>query len=50
MNDMQKNNRLIPEALIPTEKPIGEANPQAPVALVIGSGFGGLAAAVRMCA
>jgi len=50
MNEMQKNNRLIPEALIPTEQRIGEANPQAPVALVIGSGFGGLAAAVRMCA
>ena len=47
---MQKNNRLRPEALIPTEQPIGEAHPQAPVALVIGSGFGGLAAAVRMCA
>ena len=47
---MQKNNGLIPEALIPTEQPIGEAHLQAPVALVIGSGFGGLAAAVRMCA
>ena len=47
---MQKNDRLIPKALIPTELPIGEANPQAPLALVIGSGFGGLAAAVRLCA
>jgi phytoene desaturase len=47
---MQKNNRLIPKALISTQPPIGEANPQAPVALVIGSGFGGLAAAVRLCA
>ena len=50
---MQKNNRLSPEALIPAERPIrpiGEVNPPAPVALVIGSGFGGLAAAVRLCA
>ncbi len=47
---MQKNNRSIPEGLIPTQHPTTEANPQAPVALVIGSGFGGLAAAVRMCA
>ena len=47
---MQKNNCLSPEALVSTERPIGEANPRAPVALVIGSGFGGLAAAVRMCA
>ena len=47
---MQKNNRLSPEALVSTERPIGEGNPRAPVALVIGSGFGGLAAAVRLCA
>lgn len=32
------------------EQPIQKADPQAPLALVIGSGFGGLAAAVRMCA
>ena len=33
----------------PVEK-VGNANPQAPLALVIGSGFGGLAAALRLCA
>ena len=47
---MQKNNSWIPEAVISTQQPIRGPNPQAPVALVIGSGFGGLAAAVRMCA
>ena len=35
---------------ITTEPPMQEVNPQAPLALVIGSGFGGLAAALRMCA
>ena len=33
-----------------TEQKIRTKNPEAPLALVIGSGFGGLAAAVRMCA
>ena len=33
-----------------TEQPTREVDPQAPLALVIGSGFGGLAAAVRLCA
>jgi len=33
-----------------TEPPHLEADPQPPLALVIGSGFGGLAAAVRLCA
>jgi len=33
-----------------TEQKIRTKNPEAPIALVIGSGFGGLAAAVRMCA
>ena len=33
-----------------TEQPILKADTKPPVALVIGSGFGGLAAAVRMCA
>ena len=47
---MQKNNSWIPEAVISTQQLIRGPNPQAPVALVIGSGFGGLAAAVRMCA
>lgn len=32
------------------ERQIRKTDPKAPVALVIGSGFGGLAAAVRMCA
>ena len=47
---MQKNNSWIPEAVISTQQLIRGPNPKAPVALVIGSGFGGLAAAVRMCA
>ena len=47
---MQKNNRWTPEAVISTPQPTRVPNPQAPVALVIGSGFGGLAAAVRLCA
>ncbi len=33
-----------------TEQATRQADPQAPLALVIGSGFGGLAAAVRLCA
>ena len=33
-----------------TDQQIQKTDPKAPVALVIGSGFGGLAAAVRMCA
>ena len=33
-----------------TEQPTREIDSQAPLALVIGSGFGGLAAAVRLCA
>ena len=40
----------MPEAVICTPQPTRVPNPQAPVALVIGSGFGGLAAAVRLCA
>ena len=40
----------MPEAVISTPQPTRVPNPQAPVALVIGSGFGGLAAAVRLCA
>jgi len=40
----------MPEAVISTPQPTRVADPQAPVALVIGSGFGGLAAAVRLCA
>ena len=33
-----------------TDQPFKKADSQAPLALVIGSGFGGLAAAVRLCA
>ena len=33
-----------------TDQQIRKTDPKAPIALVIGSGFGGLAAAVRMCA
>jgi phytoene desaturase len=33
-----------------TEQQLHKVDPQSPVALVIGSGFGGLAAAVRLCA
>ena len=47
---MQNNNRWTPEAVISTPQPTRVPNPQTPVALVIGSGFGGLAAAVRLCA
>ena len=36
--------------VIDTEPSLQKANSKAPLALVIGSGFGGLAAAVRMCA
>jgi phytoene desaturase len=42
--------RLIPMNASATEQKIRMKNPEAPLALVIGSGFGGLAAAVRMCA
>jgi len=45
-----QNNNLMPMKASATEQPQRKANPQAPLALVIGSGFGGLAAAVRLCA
>ena len=40
----------MPLNLSATDQQIPKTDPHAPVALVIGSGFGGLAAAVRMCA
>jgi monoamine oxidase len=40
----------MPSNLSATYQQIRKTDPKAPVALVIGSGFGGLAAAVRMCA
>jgi len=40
----------MPLNLHTTEQHAQKTDPQAPSALVIGSGFGGLAAAVRLCA
>ena len=40
----------MPLNLSATDQQIQKTDPNSPVALVIGSGFGGLAAAVRMCA
>jgi len=50
INTTYENNPLMPMNASATEQPPRQADTQAPLALVIGSGFGGLAAAVRLCA